>query len=359
MQIPVIYFLVFLCSTSCLLSINISPCAKWNTAGITIAGNGSLGIGANQLNYPQGIFIHDKIKRLYVSDTMNHRIQVFPLDQSTRTGLTVVSELKTYYKIYVDDDDDVFPTIYAAVNSDNGVEKWTKGATNGVRVGSHCLSCTGVWLDKDKNVYMSEEERHCILKWSPLTNTTTIVAGESRVSGPYADELNQPQGIFVDKTTSALYIADLLNHRIQKWPKNALEGVTVAGSSDGKPGSDNASLDRPYGLRVDEETKIVYVVDLMNNRIQRWKHGETEGDTIAGGNGEGNKSNQFHHPTDLAFDSDGNLYVSDAWNHRVQFFALIDNRPCQAPSTASSSMHKSPIVLSLVFIITWIIMKLL
>ena len=38
-------------------------------------------------------------------------------------------------------------------------------------------------------------------------------------------------------------------------------------------------------MRVDEETKIVYVVDLMNNGIQRWPHGETEGDTIAGGNG--------------------------------------------------------------------------
>ncbi len=51
--------------------------------------------------------------------------------------------------------------------------------------------------------------------------------------------------------------------------------------------------------------------------------------------GEGAANNQFHHPTDLAFDSDGNLYVSDAWNHRVQFFALIDNQPCQALSTTT------------------------
>ncbi|CAF0800140.1 unnamed protein product [Rotaria sp. Silwood1] len=368
MQILIIYFLVFLCFTPCLLSISISPCAKWNTTGLTIAGNGVQGIGANQLNYPQGIFIHDKIKRLYVSDTMNNRIQVFPLDRSTQTGLTVVSSVKTYYKIYVDDDNDDFPTIYAADNSDNRVEKWTKGATNGVQVGSRCLSCTGVWLDKDKNIYMSDHDRHCILKWSPLTNITTTVAGELGVNGPSANQLNQPQGIFVDKTTSALYIADLLNHRVQKWPKNALEGVTVAGSSDGNAGSDNASLHRPYGLRVDEETKIVYVVDLMNNRIQRWKHGETEGDTIVGGYGEGNENNQFHHPTDLAFDDDGNLYVSDAWNHRVQFFALIDNRPCQATLTTTvktstglvnSSMYKSPIALAIVFSITWIIMQLL
>ncbi|CAF4269435.1 unnamed protein product, partial [Rotaria sordida] len=110
-------------------------------------------------------------------------------------------------------------------------------------------------------------------------------AGESRISGPYADRFNQLRGIFVDKTTSPLYIADLLNRRIQNWPKNALEGVTGASSNGGKLGSNNASLDRPYGLRVDKETKIVYVVNLMNNRIQRWKHDETDGDTIVGGTG--------------------------------------------------------------------------
>ncbi|CAF4261438.1 unnamed protein product, partial [Rotaria sordida] len=161
------------------------------------------------------------------------------------------------------------------------------------------------------------------------------LAGESRISGPYADRFNQLRGIFVDKTTSPLYIADLLNRRIQNWPKNALEGVTGASSNGGKLGSNNASLDRPYGLRVDKETKIVYVVNLMNNRIQRWKHDETDGDTIVGGTGEVNENNQFHHPTDLAFDSNGNLYVSDVWNHCVQFFALIDNRSCQASSTTT------------------------
>jgi DNA-binding beta-propeller fold protein YncE len=250
-----------------------------------VAGNGRLGNGPHELNYPQGIFIHDKTKRLYVADTMNDRIQVFPLDRSTITGLTVVSNRQAYYKIYVDEDDDDFPTIYIAVNSADRVEKWVKGATSGIQIGDRCRFCSGVWLDKDKNVYMSNHDRHCILQWSPLTNMTTTVAGECGMSGTRPDYLNEPQGIVVDKTTGALYVADLLNHRIQKWPKHALEGVTVAGVGDGHFGSDNASLQRPYGLRVDEETKIVYVVDLMNNRIQRWPHGETEGDTIAGGNG--------------------------------------------------------------------------
>ncbi|CAF0749152.1 unnamed protein product [Rotaria sordida] len=334
-----------------LISISISPCAIWNTTGITIAGTGISGASPQQLSYPQGIFIHDRKKRLYVSDTFNNRIQLFPLDQSTTTGITLLSRLSHGYKIYVDDDNDDFPTIYIAMNGANRVEKWIQGATHGIQIGDQCRGCTGVWLDKEKNIYMSEHDRHRILKWSPKTNMTTMVAGETDKKGPRSDHLNEPQGIFIDTTTEALYIADLINHRIQKWLKDGKEGVTVAGSSDGDPGSDAKSLDRPYGLRVDEETKTVYVVDLLNNRIQRWRNGAIEGETIAGGNGQGNESNQFFHPTDLAFDNQGNLYVSEGWNHRVQFFALINNRPCYESST--STVYSST---STMLILTWIIM---
>ena len=279
--------MIILCCVSSLLSISISPCAKWNTTGKTIAGTGVSGNRPTQLSYPQGIFIHDKSQFLYVSDSYNNRIQVFPLDQSKKEGFTLLSNLKQNYKIYLDDDDNDSdsPTIYIAMNTANRVEKWVKGATKGIPIGDPCRTCTGVWLDKEKNVYMSEHDKHRILQWSPTTNITTTVAGETNKKSSRADHLNEPQGIFVDKTTNALYIADLINHRIQKWEKNAKVGVTVAGSSDGDPGSDAKTLDRPYGLRVDEETKTVYVVDLMNNRIQRWKNGATEGETIAGGNG--------------------------------------------------------------------------
>ncbi|CAM4811390.1 unnamed protein product [Rotaria magnacalcarata] len=194
---------------------------------LAINGTSVSGTSARQLTFPQGIFAHDKTKRLYVSDMFNNRIQIFPLDRSTTTD------------------------------------------------------CTGVWLDKEKkNFYV----RYRILKWSSKTNSTLIVAGETGQKEPRANHLNEPQGIYVDSTTQAAYIADLINHRVQKWAKDAKEGVTVAGSSDGDPGSFVKSLDRPYGLRVDEETKIVYVVDLLNNQFQRWKHDENEGDTIAGGN---------------------------------------------------------------------------
>jgi len=49
--------------------------------------------------------------------------------------------------------------------------------------------------------------------------------------------------------------------------------------------------------------------------------------------GQGSAADQFYHPIHLDFDIQGNLYVSEGWNHRAQFLALIDNHPCFEPST--------------------------
>ena len=43
---------------------------------ITIAGNGTAGIGANQLNTPYWLVLDSQLN-LYVSDTSNHRVQKY------------------------------------------------------------------------------------------------------------------------------------------------------------------------------------------------------------------------------------------------------------------------------------------
>jgi len=94
-------------------------------------------------------------------------------------------------------------------------------------------------------------------------------------------------------------------------------GVTVAGGNGG--GSANNAL-CPGGLIVDGNGNI-YVTDINNNRIQMWAPGATAGLTIAGGNGSGSAPNQFDGPLGLAVDKNGNLYVADELNYRVQMWA--------------------------------------
>lgn len=96
-------------------------------------------------------------------------------------------------------------------------------------------------------------------------------------------------------------------------------GTTVAGL-----GSAGAGLDRfstPYSIAVDS-SKAFYVADYYNNRIQKFTPSSSIGMTVAGqtGGAFGSTLYDLYHPTSVLLDSNGNLYVSDSGNHRVQFF---------------------------------------
>ncbi len=57
--------------------------------------------------------------------------------------------------------------------------------------------------------------------------------------------------------------------------------------------------------------------------------------------GKGSSFDQFNEPRHIDFDNKGNLYVSDSRNHRIQMFALIENKPCSPTSTGSFySLHE-------------------
>jgi sugar lactone lactonase YvrE len=279
-QVAILYY----CGVS-LSSVEISPCARWNPHGITVAGDGVVGNAPTQLTTPKGIFLIQRTNTLYVADFGNERVQMFSLNgPSSGAATTVASNIRAPSKIYVEDDEDG-PTVYISVFIGNRVEKWTKGATQGIQLGGECRSCFGVAVDKEKNVYMSESDRHRVVKWSPLTNLTTPVAGQTDERGTTDEYLSAPDGIYFDRSSDTLYVADSGNSRIQKWKKDALSGIQVAGSNTSTPAEDAGSLVEPNGVWVDQQTKIVYVADTGNNRITRWLPDATVGDIIAGGKG--------------------------------------------------------------------------
>ncbi|CAF2873393.1 unnamed protein product, partial [Rotaria sp. Silwood2] len=274
--------IIFWCWIPSIISIKISPCARWNTTGEIVAGLGGRGNNLDQLLDPEGIFIHRQTNTLYVSDTGNNRIQIFTLNQLSSMGTTVIFNVTYPTKLYVDDDNDG-QTIYVTVRNEDRIKKWVKGASDGVQVGGECLMCESVWVDKEKNVYMTSVMKHCVYKWSPLTDITTVAAGREMGQGSGSDSLDSPEGIYVDNISGTVYVADYANHRIQKWLKDALNGTTVAGLSTGNQGSDAESLSYPTSVWVDDETQVVYVADSDNNRIQRWLPNAFIGDTVAGG----------------------------------------------------------------------------
>ncbi len=95
-------------------------------------------------------------------------------------------------------------------------------------------------------------------------------------------------------------------------------GATVAGGNGG--GSAANQLLNPYCVFVDNDGNV-YVSDFYNHRIQKWAPGATFGTTVAGGNGSGSATNQLNSPTGLFVDGSGNVYIADYMNNRIQKWA--------------------------------------
>jgi sugar lactone lactonase YvrE len=118
----------------------------------------------------------------------------------------------------------------------------------------------------------------------------------------------------------ALYVADTRNSRIVKWLENAKAGTVIGGGNGA--GNRTDQLSYPDGIFLDRATNTVYVADTKNSRVVRIPIGAQNAPVIiAGGNGYGSAAHQLSSPHGLASDSKGSLYVSDRENNRVQMFA--------------------------------------
>src|SRR5207245_7928086 len=82
-------------------------------------------------------------------------------------------------------------------------------------------------------------------------------------------------------------------------------------------GSDNSHFNFPTGVAVDPSGNI-YVADVNNHRIQKFNSAGVYQSTLGGGAGTDNS--HFDFPRGVAVDSSGNLYVADTANDRIQKF---------------------------------------
>lgn len=176
-----------------------------------------------------------------------------------------------------------------------------------------------------------------VLKFPPNSNSNTlgtIVAGNG-TEGTALNQLNTPWGIYVDETDNdTLYVADCFNHRVMKWLANATSGTIVAGGNGN--GSLYTQLNYPEGIVLDSSGTI-YIGDSHNERIVKWPKDATTGILVAGISGQsGATPTQLYNPAGIRFDRNGNLYVADFANNRVQRFT-IDNTPCTTATTTTTT----------------------
>ena len=165
------------------------------------------------------------------------------------------------------------------------------------------------------------------------TKVITTVAGGGTNSpgddGPAtAAQLGGPAGVAMDGAGN-LYIADASDNRIRK--VTAATGVitTVAGTGASGFNGDGqlataASLSHPTGVALDGAGNL-YIADTYNNRIRFVAAGTGQISTIAGSGTYGYNGDDISAtaanlatPTRIALDPAGNLYIADQYNQRVR-----------------------------------------
>ena len=123
-------------------------------------------------------------------------------------------------------------------------------------------------------------------------------------------KFNAPRAMAMDSSGN-IYVADRLNHRIQKFDSN---GNFIA--KWGSFGTNNGQFKYPRGVAVDAQNNI-YITDSDNYRVQKF---DSNGNFITKWGSYGTGNGRLSYPQDVVVDSQGNVWVSDYENYRIQKF---------------------------------------
>lgn len=177
---------------------------------------------------------------------------------------------------------------------------------------------TGLAVDKDRNVYISDTNHHTIKKYDFYKKEFIILSCLGR-EGSLPRQLKSPRGLAISGRND-LFVADTGNHRIQIFSLKGLILRDIWGSVDslGNPvkGSGGGQFYEPTDVAVDNRENV-YVVDKGNNRIQKFSK---RGQFILKFGEMGEDEGKFLSPVHIAVDKKDRLYVVDEKKNYVQVF---------------------------------------
>jgi sugar lactone lactonase YvrE len=201
------------------------------------------------------------------------------------------------------------------------------GSADGKGTAASFFNPVGVAVDKNGNIYVADTHNSLVRKVTPDGVVTTIAGKRTDSSMKATDALSvkfdNPAGIAVD-TNGNVYVADWMNEVIRKISPEGK--VTNLAGSLGNPGSNDgvgssASFYLPWGVALDSAANI-YICDSYNNMIRKISP-EGVVTTLAGKKAKGSADGigtaaSFLHPSGIAVDKQGNVYVADMGNHKIR-----------------------------------------
>ncbi len=165
----------------------------------------------------------------------------------------------------------------------------------------------GLAIDDDDRLFVSDGKMHHVL----------ILNAKHEVENQITEGLVDPVGLAIDTTNRFLYVVDTQQDQVIVYDADTLKLLRRIGTG-GKnhflttPGDFGA----PQGVAVDKDGNV-YVTDTLNNRVEIF---DADGNFISEFGKHGDGPGYFARPKGIAVDGDGHIWVADEMEDRLQVF---------------------------------------
>ncbi|HUL32881.1 MAG TPA: SMP-30/gluconolactonase/LRE family protein [Candidatus Eisenbacteria bacterium] len=178
-----------------------------------------------------------------------------------------------------------------------------------IRNGSdaHFVRIIGLAMDDDDRLFVSDPGLRHVLVFDKNHKAQDVIT----------EGMVEPGELALDRQNRLLYVSDVNLDQVLVYDADTLKLVRKIGTTGHRhelttPGD----FAKPTGVAVDADGNL-YVADTLNNRIESF---DADGQFIStfGKNGDG--PGYFSRPKGVAIDGDGHIWVADGMQDRVQVF---------------------------------------
>ncbi len=195
----------------------------------------------------------------------------------------------------------------------------------------------GLTVAPDGTLYVADSAQHCI--WH--LHSKGDLLGTWGQYGSGEGQFNEPWGVATDAQGN-VYVADTWNHRIQKFTATGeyLSSWGQLGQVRAYDPTGQGMFYGPRGLAVGPEGQV-YVTDSGNKRVQVF---DAQGTFRQEFGGPGGLPGQLDEPIGIALNAAGEIFIADTWNRRVQVFTKegLYLREWSVPVWSSGDLHLKP-----------------